>query len=207
MKITKSNILNLIKTAFGFEWTPEISQEAIDILNRCDSTTEQVYFLGAAYYIESMRDKYKGELFGQPLPISSHIVTYNQINYEAIYFQEPWGGWARGYGAGPSSCAFVPQLKFPYINYHHDFGLFYSADNAGGEWGLQCAIEIDPDKTHKDRRDKDEYRDSIVDYEVIRVDDKTHSCTTWFELIMDRDDAMIEKHLSTITNDDGTQNP
>jgi len=71
---------------------------------------------------------------------------------------------------------------------------------------IALTIEIDPEETHKDRRDKDEYRDNIVDYEVIRVDDKIHSCTTWFGLIMDRDDAMIEEHLNSIQDDDDIQN-
>ena len=56
MKITKSNINGLIKTALGIDWEPDITDDALRILNKCDSSTEQIYLLGAAYYIEQTRD-------------------------------------------------------------------------------------------------------------------------------------------------------
>lgn len=40
MEISKSNIKQLIKTAFKVDWEPDISDDAIRILNKCDSTTE-----------------------------------------------------------------------------------------------------------------------------------------------------------------------
>ena len=194
MEITKSNLNGLIKTALEIDWEPEISDQALSILNTCDSTTEQLHLLGAAYYIEQTKNKYQGECSGQPLPIISCIVRHKNINYEGICFLSPWGGWLSGMGAGPSSCALVPQLRFPNVNYHHDFGLFYSQSDGGGNWHFQCAIEIDPEVTHKNRKGKDDYRDKIVDYDVIRVYDKDYGYITWFELIIDRDDEEILKN-------------
>lgn len=194
MEISKSNIKQLIKTAFKVDWEPDISDDAIRILNKCDSTTEQLYLLGAAYYIEQTRDKYHGECSGQPLPIVGCVITHNNITYEGIWFVCPWGGWLSSMGGGPTACALVPQLQFPNVNYHHDFGLFYGeSDGGGAPWHFQCAVEIDPEATHEDRRDKDEYRDKIVDYDVVRVCDEVHDFSSWFKLIVDRDDEEILK--------------
>jgi hypothetical protein len=195
MEINKSNINGLIKTALGTDWEPDIDNNAIRILNKCDSTTEQLYLLGAASYIEQTRDKHHGECSGQSIPIIGCVITYNDISYEGLWFVCPWGGWLSGMGAGPTACALIPQLKFPDVNYHHDFGLFYGASDGGGApWHFKCAIEIDPEVTHKNRRDKDEYRDQIVDYDVVRVYGEVHDYLSWFQLIIDRDDEEILKH-------------
>lgn len=202
MEITKSNLIGFIKTALEIDWEPEISDDALRILNICGSSTEKMHLLGAAYYIEQTRDKHQGEYNGQPLPIISCVLKHNNINYEGIWFQSPWGGWLSGMGAGPSACALVPQLRFPNLNYHHDFGLFYSQSDGGGNWHFQCAIEIDPEATHKKRKDKDNYRDQIVDYDVVRVYDKVHDCISWFKLIVDRDDEQILKNCPSALEED-----
>lgn len=203
MKITKSNILSLIKKALEIDWEPEISDDALRILNKCDSTTEQLHLLGAAHYIEQTREKHQGECSGQPLPIVSCVIEHNKITYEGIWFLCPWGGWLSGMGAGPTACAFVPQLKFPNVNYHHDFGLFYGeSDGGGAPWHFRCAVEIDPEATHGDRREKDKYRDQIVDYDVVRVYDKEHDYVSWFSLIIDRDDEEIIKHCPADVDED-----
>lgn len=187
----RSHINNLIKKVLGIDWEPDISNDALHIIDKCGSTTEKLYLLGAAYYIERTRDKYNGECSGQPLPIINCVIEHNNISYEGIWFLCPWGGWANNMGGGPSACALVPQLKFPNVNYHHDFGLFYCADDGGSApWHFQCAIEIDPVATHKERKDKDEYRDQIVNYDVVRVCDETHDYLSWFQLIVDRDDEL-----------------
>jgi hypothetical protein len=137
---------------------------------------------------------------GQPLPIFGCHIEHNNISYEGIWFVCPWGGWLGGMGGGPTACALVPQLKFQNISYHHDFGLFYGESDGGGEpWHFKCAIEIDPDFTHCDRREKDAYRDSIVDYDVIRICDQEYDYKTWFKAIVDRDDKAIMNHLSECT--------
>lgn len=191
----RSHINNLIKKVLEIDWEPDISDDALRIIDKCGSTTEQLYLLGAAYYIEQTRDKYKGDCSGQPLPIISCAIKHNDISYEGIWFVCPWEGWLSGIGAGPTACALVLQLKFPNVNYHHDFGLFYGeSDGGGAPWHFKCAIEIDPTATHSDRRDKDAYRDSIVDYDVLRVYDEIHDYLSWFQLIIDRDDGVILKH-------------
>ena len=202
MEITKLNLNGLVKTGLGTDWEPQISDGAIRVLNKCDSTTEQLHLLGAAYYIEKTRDKYQGECSGQPLPIISCVIKHNEISYEGIWFVCPWGGWLRGLGAGPSACALVPQLQFPNKNCHHDFGLFYGDSDGGGNWVFQCAIEIDPEPTHRNRRDKDEYRDQIVGHDVVRVNGEKYDYVSWFSLIVNRDDEKILKHCP----DDGDEN-
>ena len=204
MKISKSNINGLIKTAFEIDWEPDISEDALSILNKCGSTTEILYLLGAAYYIEQTRDKYKGECSGQPLPIISCVIEHNNITYEGIWFLCPWGGWLSGMGAGPTACVLVPQLQFPNVNYHHDFGLFYGeSDGGGAPWHFKCAIEIDPKATHGERQDKDAYRDQLVDYDVIRVCDDNHDYLSWLKLIVDRDDEEILKLCPPDWEEDG----
>ena len=190
----RSHINSLIKKALNIDWEPDISADALRIIDKCGPTTEKLYLLGAAYYIEQTRDKHNGECSGQHLPIISCVIKHNNISYEGLWFLSPWGGWLSGMGAGPSACALIPQLKFPNVNYHHDFGLFYGDSDGGGNWNFKCAIEIDPEVTHKDRRDKDDYRDSIVDYDVVRIYDEIHDYLSWFQLIIDMDDEEILKH-------------
>jgi hypothetical protein len=105
-------------------------------------------------------------------------------------------------GAGPSALALVPQLKFPNVNYHHDFGLFYGDSDGGGNWHFECAIEIDPETAHRDRRDKDSYRDHLVDYDVVRVYDEIHDYLSWFKLLINRDDEELLKHCPPELDDD-----
>jgi hypothetical protein len=192
----QSHINNLIKKVLNIEWEPDIDQDALRIIDKCGSDTERLFLIGAAHFIECSRDKYGGELSGTKLPIIGCKISHNNITYEGIWFVCPWGGWSGGIGGGPTACAFVPQLKFPDTSYHHDFGLFYGeSDGGGGPWHFKCAIEIDPEYTHKDRRDKDAYRDSIVDYDVIRIYDEVHNALSWFEEIINRDENIITEYL------------
>jgi len=198
----RQHINNLIKKSLNIVWEPDISDEALHIIDKCDSTTEKLYLLGAAYYIEQTRNKHHGDGSGQHLPIISCVLKYNNISYEGLWFLCPWGGWLSGIGAGPSACAFVPQLKFPNVNYHHDFGLFYSNSDGGENWSLRCAIEIDPEVTHKSRRNKDGYRDSLVDYKVVRIYDETHDYLSWFQVIVNTDDKEILKNCPLSPEED-----
>lgn len=191
----KQNLLSIVKHNFPDEWQPDLDSSAYDIILSCDSLVEKLYLLGATYYLEQERNKHHSDGCGMSLPIRGCEVKHTDHTYDGIFFQEPWGGWAGAFGGGPGACALVPQLKFVNTNYHHDFGLFYSADNGGGNWGFQCAIEIDPEFTHADRRDKDAFRDSIVDYDVIRVHDTIHKMTDWFKLVIERDDKILEEYL------------
>lgn len=188
---------SLIKKAFKIDWEPNIDNEALRIIDKCGSTTEKVYLLGAAYFIEHIGKGAGTVWIGDGLPITGCNIEHNGILYEAIWFICPWSGWylPDGLWCGPSACAFVPQLVFPNINYHHDFGLFYGGSDGGGTpWHFKCAIEIDPETTHRDRRDKDTYRDRIVDYDVIRIYDEIHDYLSWFEVIVRRDEDEILKH-------------
>lgn len=190
------HLVNLIKDVLEIDWEPEISPRALQILNRCDSKTEKLYIIGAAYYVEQARNRFMSWPDDTKLIISTCFIEYNSIEYEGIWFNEPWFAWYELSQGGPSACAFVPQLKFKNINYHHDFGLFYNSDNGGAEsWNLNYVIEIDPDHTHNNRKDKDAYRDSIVDYEVVRICEDVPNYLTWFKEIIRKDGDKLQHHI------------
>jgi len=197
----KQNLLNIVKNRFPNEWEPDLDESAFRILGSCDSLVEKLHILGATYFTEDIRNKHHGECSGCKLQIRGCNVIHEQTTYEGVWFQEPWGGWLAGMGAGPSACAFVPQLKLHNKKWHHDFGLFYGGSNSGAPWYFKCAIEIDPNYTHKDRRDKDAYRDSIVDYQVVRIYDEIHDEISWFKEIIDIDDDKILKHLANLPDE------
>jgi len=198
MKYSKKNFFNITKSVFQNNWTPDIDDYAFSILNKCDSLTEKLYIVGAAYYIEQIRGKHNGSLQGLQLQITGCEIQYNQKTYEAIWFVCPWDGWfASAVGGGPSALAFVPQLKFLGHDYHHDFGVFYGeSDGGGAPWNFKCAIEIDPKHTHEDRRDKDAYRDSVVDYLVVRINDEIYDEKSWFKEIINIDEKELEQYLA-----------
>jgi hypothetical protein len=154
--------------------------------------------VGAAYYIEQIRGKHNGSLQGLQLQITGCEIQYNQRTYEAIWFVCPWDGWfASTVGGGPSALAFVPQLKFLGHDYHHDFGVFYGeSDGGGAPWNFKCVIEIDPKHTHEDRRDKDAYRDSVVDYLVVRINDEIYDEKSWFKEIINIDEKELEQYFA-----------
>lgn len=197
MTYSKQNFFDITKSLFQNNWVPEIDDYAFSILNKCDSLTEKLYIVGAAYYIEQIRENHNGTMQGQQLQITGCEIEYNQETYEAIWFVSPWDGWfASWIHGGPSALAFVPQLPFHDDNFHHDFGVFYSSDNAGGDWHFKCALEIDPKHTHADRRDKDAYRDSVVDYPVVRINDEIHDEKSWFKEIIKLDEKELEQYLA-----------
>ena len=189
---------SLIKKAFKLDWEPNIDEEALRIIDKCGSTTEKAFLLGAAYFVERVGKAAGTDWIGDGLPLTGCSIEYSGISYEGIWFVCPWSGWylPDGLWSGPTACAFVPQLKFPNADYHHDFGLFYGESDGGGEpWHLKYAIEIDPEVTHRDRRHKDVYRDSIVNYEVVRISDEVHDYLNWFKVIVRKDDDEILKHM------------
>lgn len=197
MTYSKQNFFDITKSVFQDNWTPDIDDYAFSILNKCDSLTEKLYIVGAAYFIEQIRENFNGSMQGQQVQITGCEIQYNQRTYEAIWFMCPWDGWfASSIHGGPSALAFVPQLKFPNHDYHHDFGVFYSSDNNGADWGFKCAVEIDPKHTHEDRRDKDAYRDSVVGYLVVRINDEIHDEKSWFKEIINIDEKELEQYLA-----------
>ena len=193
----RKHIHSLIQKALKVEWEPNIDNEALRIIDKCGSTTEKAFLLGAANFIERVGKAAGTDWIGDGLPITGCEIEYNCIFYEGIWFVCPWSGWylPDGLWCGPTACAFVPQLRFPNVKYHHDFGLFYGESDSGeGPWHFKCSIEIDPEVTHRDRRDKDAYRDSIVNYEVVRINDEIHDYLNWFEVIIRRDEDEVLKH-------------
>jgi hypothetical protein len=190
------HLVSLIKSVLCVDWEPNITPGAMEVINLCDSTTEKLYFIGAAYSVEKVRNKQLNNSDDSKMLITDCTIEYEQVKYRGIWFSDPWFGWYEHASWGPSACAFVPQLKFRDHNYHHDFGLFYNCDNGGcGKWNLAHVIEIDPDFTHTDRKEIDAYRDSIVDYDVVRICENIPSYLTWFTEIIKRDEDEFIKAM------------
>jgi hypothetical protein len=184
----KTQIDYICKHMLGTEWRPNIDQEVLHVLDKCQSKLEIMYLLGAAYFIDQIGQE-SGHGWDENIPLRLGSINYEGNFYEGIWFLEPWSGWYLAdvpVWAGPSALMFVPQLEFG-ENIHHDFGVFYGNDNGSPIWDLEFVVEIDGYGIHKDRRKKDFYRDSIVPYRVIRLYEETHNPLNWFEQIVRRD--------------------
>ena len=70
----------------------------------------------------------------------------------------------------PTSLAIVPQIKFG-TKLHHDFGIFTSGEKKPhtDEWSFELAVEIDYHPSHEWNPGVDKFRDSLVNYKVIRI--------------------------------------
>lgn len=167
-------------------WIPEITEEALKVLDICHSKLEIMFLLGVAYFIEDVAKEGMGPYF--QVPMVGTKIDYKSKAYPGIHFLEPWHGWG---GCGPSALAFVPQLEFSNA-LHHDFGVFTANNNSGGPpWFFKCAVEVDGFGAHKDSRGKDKYRDNLVDYKVYRLFEEHDNPLNWFNYIV-RDDNKME---------------
>lgn len=145
-------------------WKINISSDAIDLLDiACQSKQEIMYLLGAGYYyfnehLEKNKDKTEF--------IYSDSLYYESNKYNTIRFFDPF----TFSKSSISALSFVPQFPFSH-NSHHDFGVFYSCDHSCSQydWKLLCAVEVDIHPKHYFEPEIDNYRDSRVSYEVIRL--------------------------------------
>jgi hypothetical protein len=83
--------------------------------------------------------------------------------------------------------AIVPQGEFVgYPNKHHDFLIFSSSTRSPkqDEWHVKCAIEVDYSATHIFYKYKDDARDRLVKYPVLRFSDgHTSEYLTWIQKV------------------------
>ena len=60
----KPHINSLIKKALNIDWEPDISADALRIIDKCGSITEKLYLLGAAYYMNKQETNIMGNVAG-----------------------------------------------------------------------------------------------------------------------------------------------
>ncbi len=75
---------------------------------------------------------------------------------------------------------FVPQYKSPEKQITYDIAIFYGDDNGSPKWSLKYVVEVDGYGVHKDRRVKDELRDSNLSYEILRFREESSDPKNWF---------------------------
>lgn len=179
--INKKQINYILREIVNTTWSPYpllIPQDQLvaeyrfhSVLSRCESKLEVATILGLCAYIDlTCRNGGATESL-----TSFTFLQHEGAIYEAIWIVEPFIGFN-----APSGIAIVPQFPFA-DNYHHDFGIFHSSDNGGNSWHFAYAIEVDGVATHRKRRDKDDYRDNLVDYPVIRLYEETIDLFLWAE--------------------------
>lgn len=176
------------------DWTPSLTQDAIRVLDKCDSLLEAMYLFGAIYFLECIC-KRAGYMSVGDWPGNTRTVVHRGKYLEGIAFQEMWPLWIDEIGddCGPQSILFVPQIEFG-DNYHHDFGIFYGDKYCQTDkWQLRYAVEIDGYVIHKKRREIDKYRDSLVDYQVVRLLEEIHNPLKWFRSIMESDSEYLHE--------------
>lgn len=183
------NIDYICKNMLNLDWSPEISTEAAEILDLCDSTLEKMYILGACHFIEKIGLEGNG---AAPINLSESVVSIDGEIYRGIWVLEPWSGWyldelPQELQSGPSALLFVPQYKSPEKKITHDFALFYGDDNGSPKWTRKHVIEIDGYGVHKERREKDSLRDSSLSYDVVRFYEETDDPREWFKKIVLKD--------------------
>lgn len=170
------------------DWVPELTAEAMRLLDKCDSTLEPMYLLGAIYFLEQTCRSASNGAFGD-WPLKSSYAKHEDETVAGVYGYGVWPSWIHQVGSdcGPQSIMIAPQVKFA-KKFHHDFGIFYG--NKYGDpqsWKLKYGVEVDGYTHHKNSRKNDKYRDSLVAYPVIRLLEEMNNPLTWFELVMKED--------------------
>ncbi len=162
----------------GVTWRPNIDNDVISLLEKkCQSRDEREYLIGVAYYLDHHCNDYNGK----GINLSKVKVEYKCRIFDGIGFIEPFVYW--GGDESPSAMSFVPQLPFG-EKYHHDFGIFYAPEHSftPQDWWLAIAVEIDIHPSHEMHPDEDHYRDSLVDYIVLRINQEDKPLT-WFKKV------------------------
>jgi ssDNA-binding Zn-finger/Zn-ribbon topoisomerase 1 len=188
-------LIDHICISHNLEWRPNIDTKVEDYMEKVKisshgSRNEIEYLVGAAYFLDN---KIKYINISSGISLYSTSIFYNDCNYQAIGFLEPYKYWDGEYA--PSSLAFVPQFPFAH-KYHHDYGVFSSPNRCVSpyEWIFACAIEIDIHPSHIMHPQRDRYRDSLIQYPVIRLT-KTDNPFTWvpklFSILKNIDTAQL----------------
>jgi ssDNA-binding Zn-finger/Zn-ribbon topoisomerase 1 len=169
------------------DWRPNINREVISIfddvvdqkLGAKGSRAEIEYMLGAAYYLDHLYHSYDKQ---NGIELYKTEVQHNSRKYAGVGFLQPYSYWS---GSAPSAMAFVPQLGFAQY-YHHDFGVFFSAERfpKPSDWDFELAVEVDIYPSHQISPDNDKNRDRLVKYPVLRLHPDTNGPLKWFEKIM-----------------------
>ena len=157
-------------------WRPGKSVAIENVLQICQSRTEKQYLLGAIYFIDSTKENISAET-----DISDGKIFYQNEYYHGLIINRMYERWKMG-GYSPTSLAIVPQIGFG-ENLHHDFGIFCSSQKypSNTDWYLECAVEIDYHPSHLWNPGADKYRDSLVNYNVLRIT-RDESPLKWFRL-------------------------
>jgi hypothetical protein len=185
--ITQQQLQYICRQMLHVDWSPKLSEQALNILSRCDSRLEQMFILGALHYIERTGRHADGP---DVLTIRTSDVKFNDEKYVGLWVQEPWFGWYREgrVWGGPSALLMVPQLRSPSKDIRHDFGLFYGDDNGSPKWTFRHAVEVDGYAVHEARREKDELRDSDLSYSVLRFHEEQDKPLEWFRQVVLKDE-------------------
>ncbi|MCL4295580.1 MAG: hypothetical protein KJ077_07625 [Anaerolineae bacterium] len=182
--LTLKQMKYICKNMMGVDWVPSIgderASEVLRIMDLCQSKLEMMYLLGVGYHL------YRYNIDGRNEDYPWLSVGKLENGQPGIWFFEPWSGYCRHCGNGPSALMLVPQYKSPEKDIHHDFGIFTASENGGGPpWHFWCAVEIDGYGVHKNRRNLDISRDTGLSYKLARISEETVSPLEWFETIVD----------------------
>lgn len=161
------------------DWYPNITYDASLILELCQSKVEIAYLLGAVYCI----DRKEINRIDRQMSIEAGTIQIGLEKYPAAIFVDPYLYWDKS--SIPSTIAFVPQFPFA-KKLHHDFGLFFSSEQWGGnnDWYISSAIEVDAHPSHDADQNFDAYRDRLSPYKVIRLKPGIDDYLTWFENVL-----------------------
>ncbi len=167
----------VVEDSFPNGWKPNCNRDVYKLFEKCYSRPEIRYLFGAAYYLDISCGYIK-----DGVSLTATTIVYNGKKCDAVQFGEPFFYW--GGGVAPSAMAFVPQLEFS-NDKHHDFGIFYADDHAVSEegWYLGMAVEIDYHPSHEYQSYKDRYRDSLVNYRVLRLKPEKDGHLNWFTYV------------------------
>ncbi len=151
------------------DWGLSIDGKLFEIFNQCQSRPERAYLLGAIYYLGTS-------------DFDDGYIVYKNEKYSGLVFNQVHGCLKVG-GYSPTSLAIVSQLVFG-NNYHHVFGIFFSHEKhpSSDQWELGVAVEIDYHPEHEWNPGKDKYRDSLVQYDVLRLN-KGDDAKEWFRKV------------------------
>lgn len=184
--MNQANLSYVCRELIGVRWCPVVDPADYNVINKCQSKLEIMFLLGAFYYLEQLSIK-----------LDEHFVGDNKMKCEkalhcgsyvkGFVYYPVFGLWCEvehdWENIQPESILFVPQITF-HKEYHHDFGIFY---NYGEGYRLKYGVEVDGYNVHKERRNIDLYRDGLVEYKIIRVQEEVHSPKNWFNIVMKND--------------------
>lgn len=157
------------KRVWREKWLLE-QRQILNMLGRCQSKLELMYFLGIGYYL------YK----------NAHIDDYpsfwpdNTESQDGVRISEPFVGGCEGNGF--SSMLVIPQYQSPEKPIHHDFGIFVGESNGGAPWHFHAAVEVEGYGVHRQRRKQDKSRYSNLSYKVISVYEETTNPLDWYQI-------------------------